>query len=164
MVNRTENPARDFRQAAVATLLSASLAGSAAGAAEPAALELGQTLPLESGRGRDAPPAPDHAHGRLFLANLSNNSLDVVDLRAGKLVKQVLGQKKIQGVAYAPDLDRIFVGNGIGGGGNVFDGRDYKLLKSLKMPGADNVRYLERRGLVYVGHAEKALSVIDART
>ena len=90
------------------------------------------------------------------MANLSNNSLDVVDLKAGKLVKQIPDQKKIQGIAYAPDLDRIYVGNGSGGECNVFDGKDYKLLKSVKLPDADNVRYLARRALVYVGHAEKA--------
>jgi DNA-binding beta-propeller fold protein YncE len=132
-------------------------------AAEPATLELIQTIPLKGAPGRLDHAAIDSKHGRLFVANLSNNSLDVVDLKAGKLVKQVPGQKKIQGIAYAPDLDRIFVGNGVGGEGNVFDGRDYKLLKSIRLPGADNVRYLARRGLVYVGHADKALSAIDAR-
>jgi len=87
-----------------------------------------------------------------------------VDLKAGKLIKQIPDQKKIQGIAYAPELDRIFVGNGIGGECNVFDGKDYKLLKSIKLPGADNVRYLAKRQLVYVGHGDKALSAIDART
>jgi hypothetical protein len=32
--------------------------------------------------------AIDRVHGRLFVANLSNNSLDVVGLKAGKLLKQ----------------------------------------------------------------------------
>jgi hypothetical protein len=59
-------------------------------------------------------------------------------------------------------LDRIYVGNGIGAQCNVFDGKDYQLLKSIPLPGADNVRYLASRNLVYVGHGEKALSVIDA--
>jgi DNA-binding beta-propeller fold protein YncE len=108
--------------------------------------------------------AIDSKHARLFVANLSNNSLDIVDLKAGKLLKQIPDQKKIQGIAYAPDLNRIFVGNGTGGECNIFDGKDYTLLKSIKLPGADNVRYLAARRLVYVGHAEKALSVIDAQT
>jgi DNA-binding beta-propeller fold protein YncE len=133
-------------------------------AAEPATLELLQTIPLKGAAGRLDHLAIDTRNGRLFVANLSNNSLDVVDLKAGKLVKQVPDQRKIQGIAYAPDLDRIYVGNGIGGECNVFDGKDYRLLKSIKLPGADNVRYLARRGLTYVGHAEKSLSAIDART
>jgi hypothetical protein len=135
-----------------------------AATAEPASLELVQTISLKGASGRLDHAAIDSKHGRLFVANLSNNSLEVVDIKAGKLLKQIPGQRKIQGIAYAPDLDRIYVGNGIGGECNVFDGRDYKLLKSIKLPGADNVRYLPRKQLVYVGHAEKALSVIDART
>src|SRR6516162_4211571 len=106
-------------------------------AAEPMTLKLLQTIPLKGAPGRLDHMAIDSKGGRLFVANLSNNSLDVVDLKAGKLVKQVPGQKKIQGVAYATDLDRIYVGNGIGGECNVFDGRDYKLLKSITLPGAD---------------------------
>jgi sugar lactone lactonase YvrE len=133
-------------------------------AGEPATLKLVQTIRLEGAPGRLDHLAIDREHGRLFVANLSNNSLDVVDLKAGKLIKQIPGQQKIQGIAYAPDLDRIYVGNGTGGQCNVFDGKDYKLLKSIKLPGSDNVRYLPGRQLVYVGHAEKALSAIDART
>jgi DNA-binding beta-propeller fold protein YncE len=140
------------------------LGGAFAAATEPATLELLQTIPLKGAPGRLDHLAIDSKNARLFVANLSNNSLDIVDLKAGKLLKQISDQKKIQGIAYAPDLDRIYVGNGVGGECNVFDGRDYKLLKSIKLPGADNVRYLASRRLVYVGHAEKALSAIDAQT
>jgi DNA-binding beta-propeller fold protein YncE len=121
-------------------------------------------IPLKGAAGRLDHLAIDGKHGRLFVANLSNNSLDIVDLKAGKLIKQIPEQNKIQGIAYAPDLDRILVGNGTGGECNVFDGKDYKLLKSIKLPGADNVRYLASRRLIYVGHAETALSAIDAQT
>jgi DNA-binding beta-propeller fold protein YncE len=137
---------------------------SALAADKPATLELIQTIPLKGAPGRLDHAAIDSKNGRLFVANLSNNSLDIVDLKAGKLIKQIPDQNKIQGIAYAADLDRIYVGNGIGNECNVFDGKDYKLLKSIKFPGADNVRYLASRHLVYVGHAEKALSAIDART
>jgi DNA-binding beta-propeller fold protein YncE len=155
---------RTLAWSALAAGLLLSLWVGPAPAAEPATLELVQTIPLKGAAGRLDHLAIDRKHGRLFVANLSNNSLDVVDLKAGKLVKQVPGQKKIQGIAYAADLDRIFVGNGSGGECNAFDGKGYKLLKSVRLPGADNVRYLARRRLVYVGHAEKALSAIDART
>src|SRR5262249_62019307 len=101
---------------------------------------------------------------RLFIANLSNNSLDVVDLKAGALVKQIPGQGKAQGVAYAPDLDRIFVGCGTDGLCNAFDGRTYKLLHSLKLPDADNVRYDPRTHRGYVGHEDRALTSFDAAT
>jgi DNA-binding beta-propeller fold protein YncE len=127
-------------------------------------LELVQTIPLQGKMGRLDHLALDAKGQRLFVANLSNDSLDVVDLQAGKLIKQIPGQRKIQGVAYAPELDRIFVGNGVGGECNVFDGKQYALVKSIKMPGADNVRYDPTSGKVYVAHAEKALTVLDAKS
>jgi DNA-binding beta-propeller fold protein YncE len=134
-----------------------------AAAAEPDTLELVQTIPLKGAPGRLDHLAIDSKHARLFVANLSNNSLDVVDLKAGKLVKQIPGQQKIQGVAYVPDVDRIFVGNGKDGVCNVFDGNNYELLRSIKLDDADNVRYDPRSKQVYVAHAENALALIDPK-
>src|SRR4051812_18724644 len=145
-------------------LLVALAAGTAATAAEPAALELVLTIPLKGAAGRVDHLALDARGGRLFLANLSNNSLDVVDLQRDALVRQIPGQGKIQGVAYAPDLDRVFAGCGADGVCNVFDGRTYRLLHTLRLPDADNVRYHPATRRVYVGHAEKALTVFDAET
>jgi DNA-binding beta-propeller fold protein YncE len=123
-----------------------------------------QTIPLTGAPGRLDHMAIDTKGDRLFVANLSNNSLDVIDLKAGKLVKRIAHQQKIQGVAYTPDEDRIFVGNGVDDVCNVFDGRTYKLAQSIKLKDADNVRYDARTRQVYVCHADSALSVIDAKT
>jgi DNA-binding beta-propeller fold protein YncE len=148
----------------VAGLVASLALAAAAVAAEPAALELVQTIPLKGAEGRLDHMGIDARGGRLFVANLSNNSLDVINLKAGKLIKQVPGQQKIHGVAHATAEDRIFVGNGGDGVCNVFDGRSYKLIRSIKLAGANNVRYDARAREVYVSQAEKALSVIDART
>jgi DNA-binding beta-propeller fold protein YncE len=138
---------------------------SPAPAAEPAPLELVQTIVLKGKAGKLDHLALDAKRDRLFLANTVNGTLDVVDLKAGKLLKQVAGQSGIQGVAYAADLDRVFVGLGTGGYCNVFDGTNYRPLKTVKFPDdADNVRYDPARGVVYVAHAEKALGVVDAKT
>jgi DNA-binding beta-propeller fold protein YncE len=118
---------------------------------------------LKGPQGRLDHLALDAKQNRLFVANMANSSLDVVDLKAGKLLKQIPDQKGIQGIAYVADLNRIFVGNGEGGACNAFDGEDYKLLKSLPLDDADNVRYDEKAKLVYVAHAEKSLAVIDPR-
>jgi DNA-binding beta-propeller fold protein YncE len=131
---------------------------------EPKTLKLEKTIPLEGVAGRYDHMALDTKGERLFVANLSNDSLDVIDLKAGKLVKQVPGQKKIQGAAYAADLDRVFVGNGVDGECRAFDGKTFRLIGSVKLPDADNVRYHSAKGLVYVGHAESALSVLDAKS
>jgi hypothetical protein len=107
--------------------------------------------------------ALDAKRGRLFVANTVNGSLDIVDLKAGRLLKQVPGQGRIRGVAYSPEADRIFVGNGDGGVCNTFDGESYELLKTVSLGvDADNVRYNPRTRRIYVVHADNELSVIDA--
>jgi hypothetical protein len=148
--------------ATVALVALAETACAAAGDTPP--LQRVQVIPLKGPAGRLDHLALDAKHGRLFVANMANSSLDVVDLKAGRLITQVAGQKKIQGIAYAPDLDRIFVGNGADGVCNAFDGRDYKHLKAIPLDDADNVRYDPGTRRVYVGHAEKALAVIDAKS
>jgi DNA-binding beta-propeller fold protein YncE len=142
-------------------LVLASLSLSRAESSKP--LELVQTIPLKGKAGRLDHLSLDGKGRRLFVANLSNDSLDIVDLKEGKLLKQIVGQGKIQGVAYAPDLDRIFVGNGADGVCNAFDGKDYSPLKSFKLPNADNVRYDPMSARVYVSHAEHSLAVLDAK-
>lgn len=131
---------------------------------DPKTLKLVMTVPLEGKAGRFDHLAIDRTGERLFVANLSNDTLDVVDLKVGKLVKQIAGQTKAQGVAFAPDLGRIYQGNGTDGVCNVFDGTTFEKLHTLKLPDADNVRYHAGTGLVYVGHAEAAITAFDART
>ncbi len=134
-------------------------------AAESAELELVQTIPLQGKAGGLDHLALDAKRERLFVANKANNTLDVVDLKAGKLLQQKPNQTAIQGVAYAADLDRVFVGLGSNGLCNVFEGETYKTLKTIKFKDdADNVRYNPATRLVYVAHAEKALGVIDAKS
>jgi DNA-binding beta-propeller fold protein YncE len=133
--------------------------------APAAELELVQTIQLKGKAGGLDHVAIDLKRERLFLANKANNTLDVIDLKTGKLLEQKTGQTAIQGVAYAPELNRLYVGLGTGGLCNIFDGDSLKILKTIKLnDDADNVRFNPRTNLVYVAHAEKALAVIDGKT
>jgi DNA-binding beta-propeller fold protein YncE len=144
--------------AAIAGLLGASRAQAGE------SLKLVQTIELLGKPGKLDHLVVDSKGQRLFLANKVNNTFDIVDLKAGKLLKQVPGQGGAQGVAFAADLDRIYVALGTGGFCNVFDGKDYKLLKTVKfMDDADNVRYNPKTNRIYVAHAENGLGVIDAK-
>jgi DNA-binding beta-propeller fold protein YncE len=107
--------------------------------------------------------AIDMKRARLFVANTVNNTLDVVDLKAGKLLKQVPDQGSIRGIDYCPEADRVFTGCGTGGVCNTIDGESYEVIKSVPLgDDADNVRYNPRTRRIYVVHADKELSVIDA--
>src|SRR2546423_11062986 len=96
----------------------AGLIAAPAGAAE---LDLVQTIALKGKAGGLDHLALDGKRDRLLVADKANNTLDVVDLKAGKLLQQVANQTGIQGVAYAADLDRIYVGLGTNGLCNVID-------------------------------------------
>src|SRR6516162_9485699 len=147
---------------AVAGLMAALLTPSVT-AADPPPLERVQTIALRGPVGGMDHLAVDAKRGRLFVANTVNNSLDVVDLKAGKLLKQIPGQGRIRGIAYSREADRVFVGNGTGGVCNAFDGENYDLIKSVPLGvDADNVRYNPRTRRIYVVHADTELSVIDA--
>jgi hypothetical protein len=140
------------------------LSTSQARAAEPS-LELIQTITLKGKEGKLDHLALDAKRERLFLANTINGTLDIVDLKAGKLLKQITRQTGIQGIAYAGDLDKIFVGLGGGGLCNVFAGENFLPLETIKFSGdSDNVRYDPSTHLTFVAHDEKALGVIDAKT
>jgi DNA-binding beta-propeller fold protein YncE len=133
--------------------------------ARAAELDLVQTIDLKGKPGGLDHLAIDLKGERLFIANKANNTLDIVDLKTGKPINSIRNQTAIQGIAYAPDLNRIYVGLGSNGLCNVFDGVTYKILKTIKYKDdADNVRYNPNTHLAYVAHAEKELGVIDARS
>jgi DNA-binding beta-propeller fold protein YncE len=133
-------------------------------AAPAGELELVQTIALKGKAGGLDHVAIDAKRDRLFLANKTNNTLDVIDLKAGKLLTQKTGQTGIQGIAYAADLDRVFVGLA-SGLCNVFEGDAYKIVKTIKLKDdCDNVRYYADTHLVYIAHADQMLGVIDAKT
>src|SRR3954447_26279367 len=87
--------------------------------ADDGPLQLVQTIQLKGKPGKLDHVAVDTKRERLFLANKVNNTLDIVDLKAGKLLKQLPNQQGVQGIAYAADLDRLFVALGEGGFCNV---------------------------------------------
>jgi DNA-binding beta-propeller fold protein YncE len=129
--------------------------------AEEAPLKLLQTIALKGGDGNLDHLAVDAKGMRLFVANKANNTLDVVDLKAGKLIHQVPDQVKVSGVAYVSDTDKIYVGNG-GGVCNCIDGKEYKIVFSAKCEKADNVYYNSANKMVYVQGTD--ISVLDAAT
>lgn len=162
------NPTRSHRGTVAAHIVAVALAwmtwGIEARGADPPALVRVKTIALKGPVGGLDHLALDSRRGRLFVANTVNGSLDIVDLNAGRLLRQVPGQGRIRGVAYSPEADRVFVGNGDGGVCNTFDGESYHLLKSVALGiDADNVRYNPRTRRLYVVHADNELSVIDTR-
>src|SRR5690348_12298991 len=111
------------RLTTTAVLIALIIVASSLTAGEP--LVRTATIPLKGVAGKLDHLAVDSKNQRLFVANKPNNTLDIVDLKGGSLIKQIPDQRKVSGVAYASDLDMIYVGNGAGTC-NGFDAKDYR--------------------------------------
>ncbi len=130
---------------------------------KPTPLRLVQTIPLPNVEGRIDHMAVDVEGQRLFIADLGNNTLEVIDLRAGKRVRSITGLHEPQGVVYVPEIKEIFVANGGDGTLEVFDGYSFNLINSIKFSDdADNIRYDAIVKHIYVGYGNGALGIINA--
>jgi DNA-binding beta-propeller fold protein YncE len=145
----------------LASLVSVSLALPAAAApAQPLVLE--GKIPLGEVQGRIDHLAVDLARERLFVAELGNDSLGVVDLGAGKLLRRIGDLDEPQGVAYDPAADTVYVADGSDGLVHRFEGAELTPLEPIRLGAdADNVRLDPEAGRVVVGHGDGALALVD---
>jgi DNA-binding beta-propeller fold protein YncE len=91
-----------------------------------------------------------------------SNSLGVVDLAAGKVLRRITGLSEPQGVAYVPFADSVFVANAGDGSVRVLRGEDLTPIGRIELgDDADNVRVDTARNRVLVGYGKGALAVID---
>lgn len=131
--------------------------------AEAGALELRTTIPLPGVEGRIDHMDFDAAGERLFVCALGNNTLEVIDLRQDKRIHSIAGLGSPQGVAYLPELDRIFVANDKGGVCKFYDGKSYQPVGELNLgDDADNVRYDASAKRIYVGFGNGGIAIIGA--
>src|SRR5262245_32836895 len=102
-------------------------------------LKLVSTIPLPGVTGRFDHFAIDPKGSRLFVAALGNNTLEVVELAAGKRVESVAGMSKPTGVLYLSDRSEVLVANGDDGTLKVLDGTSFNVKHNLgQLCDADN--------------------------
>jgi hypothetical protein len=147
---------------ALSVVLICSASPPRAGAAEANVLKPIQTIPLPEVNGRIDHFVFDRAGQRLFVCALCNGSVEVLDLRKGQRVHSIPAFGSPQGVAYIPELDRLFVANDKHGLCQIFDGKSFKQLAQVDLhEDADNVRYDEAGKKVYVGFGSGGIAVIN---
>jgi YVTN family beta-propeller protein len=128
-------------------------------------LRLEAKIPLGDVRGRIDHMAFDLARQRLFVAELGNDSVGVVDLATHSLVRTISGLNEPQGVGYEPSTDIVFVANARDGTLKLFDGNAYKAAGQIELGSdADNVRIDSAAGRVVVGYGDGGLAVVDPST
>ena len=130
-----------------------------------APLHLLRTIPLPGVEGRFDHFALDARRQHLFVAALGNDTLEVLDLRSGKLLRSLQGLSEPTGVAFVAPSNRVFAASGEGARCAILDGATFAEVGSAPgLPDADNVRYDEAARQIYVGYGDGALGILDAAT
>jgi DNA-binding beta-propeller fold protein YncE len=126
-------------------------------------LQLKQTIALPGVEGRIDHFAFDAAGERLFVCALGNNTVEVLDLRKAERIHSINGLASPQGIAYIPELDRLFVANDKGGVCEIYDAKSFQPVGELNFKDdADNVRYDEVTKRIYVGFGSGGIAVVNA--
>ena len=94
---------------------------------------------------------------RLFTTPQASKAVLVFDLKTRQLIHTIPGIEIPHHLLYREDLDRLYVTDGGGGGAlKIFDGKNYDLIKSVKLlPDTDPSIYDPATKLIYVENGGK---------
>src|SRR5690348_11272928 len=99
---------------------------------EPASpLKLLRTIPMPGITGRFDSFGIDVKGQRLFVTPLDHKTVEVYDLKAGKLIQSIPGIEKAHAVLYRGDLNEIFVTDGPADSLKIFKGDKYEFVKAV---------------------------------
>jgi len=127
---------------------------------EPLVLEA--KIPLGDVRGRIDHLAVDPNRQRLFVAELGNDTVGVVDVKERRVARNLADLKEPQGVGYVASTDTLYVANASDGTVRLFQGPNFAPAGQIDLgDDADNVRVDETAHEVWVGYGSGALAVID---
>jgi YVTN family beta-propeller protein len=100
-----------------------------------------------------------------FIAALGNNTVEVVDINTNRVIHTITGLHEPQGIIYIPSLKKLVVANGGNGDCVFFDTRTFTQVAVVHLKNdADNIRYDGMSYLLYAGHGEGGIAVIDVNT
>jgi DNA-binding beta-propeller fold protein YncE len=106
--------------------------------------------------------AVDLKRKHLFVAELGNNSIGVVDLAERKVIRRIFGFKEPQGVGYVASTDTLYVTNAGDGSVHLFEGPELSSAGRIELgEDADNIRIDSGAERAYVGFGNGAIAAID---
>jgi DNA-binding beta-propeller fold protein YncE len=114
-------------------------------------LELVQTIRMPGITGRFDQFGVDVNGHRLFVTPLDHKTVEVYDLKTGKLIHSIPDIEKPHAVLYRADLDQIFVTDGPEGSLKIFRGDNYQLVKAVKpLVAPDGILYDPASHYLYI--------------
>jgi len=124
-------------------------------------LVLKNAIPLPNVEGRIDHLAFDGMRGRLYVAALENNTVEVTDTMNSTHVKSLSGFHEPQGIVVVPDVKAVAAANGNTGTLQLIDAESYEVGRRVPVGGdADNVRYDATAKRLYVAY-EGGLAAVD---
>jgi DNA-binding beta-propeller fold protein YncE len=121
-----------------------------------------RTIPLNGVEGRIDHFGLDAKGRRLFVSALGNNTVEVVDLVAGKVTNHIRNLRAPQGIGFAPESNRLAVANDGDGSCRMYDGASLQQTATVELKDdADNVRYDKVSRRLWVGYGNGGLAAID---
>ena len=130
-------------------------------------LQLEEEIPVPGVAGRLDHFTADVKRKRLFVSALGNNTVEVIDTFAGRVIRSIKGLSQPQGPLYVPGFDKLYVANAENGKMNVYDGATYTLKKTIDFGvDPDNVRYDAASKKIFVGFGEEdgGIAMVDPAT
>jgi YVTN family beta-propeller protein len=158
------HPLRMAMAVLASSLMLAGTASSAQSAEDKAPLQLEAKVLLGDVRGRIDHLAIDLKRQHLFVAELGNDTVGVIDLANRNFIRRITGLNEPQGVAYEPSSDALLVANARDGSVRLFDGSGYKETGRVALGSdADNIRIDAAAKQAIVGYGEGGLAFLDPR-
>jgi hypothetical protein len=116
-------------------------------------LRLAQTISLPGVGGRLDHMAVDVEKRRLFVAAVSNGTLEVIDLEAGKVINSIPGIKDAQDALYlGGNFNKLYVSS-LDGTLRIFQGETFRLVQAVKLePDPNRLLYDPTTDLIYFGY------------
>jgi hypothetical protein len=123
------------------------------------ALVLKKEIALAGVEGRIDHFSVDVPNQRLFVAALENGSVEILDIWRGKRAAEIKGLEEPQGVYYDFKMGRLYVATGGDGKLRIYDGKSLTVQETLGFGAdADNVRYDEQTGNIWVGYGSGGIT------
>jgi YVTN family beta-propeller protein len=100
-----------FRSSAARILVAAATLLAGVGRPNSLPLQLEAKIPLGEVRIRIDHMAIDLPRQRLFVAELGNDTVGIIDLKNHQVIHTIGGLKEPQGVGYLPSMEALYVAN-----------------------------------------------------